>query len=172
VLSRRQASWVQILSSYDSLIEQLEGKKNPPNAPSRWCDYRKGYERPNARLVATLAATNVDPYSNVLPAIRAAQGSHSLAADVNWRIVGTPMVGDSDPSKTCKQGGPVQGSSDLDKLCKKSQKPRPITGRYTSLRTLCAVAKWIVCGMITISQVTSELFALLNSYLETTIALH
>jgi hypothetical protein len=35
VLSRRQASWVQILSSYDSLIEQLEGKKNPANAPSR-----------------------------------------------------------------------------------------------------------------------------------------
>ena len=42
--------------------------------------------------MATLAAT-VEPYDDLLPVIKTAQASDSLAADVNRRIVGTPMVG-------------------------------------------------------------------------------
>jgi len=92
VLSRRQARWAEILFSYDFVIEHLEGKKNPADGPSRRPDYEIGYERPIARLLATLAAT-VEPYDDLLPAIKTAQASDSLAADVNRRIVGTPMVG-------------------------------------------------------------------------------
>jgi len=92
VLSRRQARWAEILSSYDIVIEHLEGKKNPADGPSRRPDYEIGYERPIARLLATLAAT-VEPYDDLLPAIKTAQASDSLAADVNRTIVGTPMVG-------------------------------------------------------------------------------
>jgi len=33
VLSRRQARWAEILSSYDFVIEHLEGKKNPADGP-------------------------------------------------------------------------------------------------------------------------------------------
>jgi len=47
VLSRRQAPWAEILSSYDCVIEHLEGK-NPADGPSRRPDYQKGYERPTA----------------------------------------------------------------------------------------------------------------------------
>jgi len=35
----------------------------------------------------------VEPYDDLLPAIKTAQASDSLAADMNRRIVGTPMVG-------------------------------------------------------------------------------
>jgi hypothetical protein len=35
VLSRRQARWAEILSSYDFTIEHLEGKRNPADGPSR-----------------------------------------------------------------------------------------------------------------------------------------
>jgi len=92
VLSRRQARWAEILSSYDFVIEHLEGKKNPADGPSRRPDYEIAYERQIERLLATLAAT-VEPYDDLLPAIKTAQASDSLAADVNHRIVGTPMVG-------------------------------------------------------------------------------
>ena len=34
VLSRRQARWAEILSSYDIVIDHLEGKKNPADGPS------------------------------------------------------------------------------------------------------------------------------------------
>jgi len=118
VLSRRQARWAEILSSYDFVIEHLEGKKNPADGPSRRPDYEKGYERPTARLLATLAATTVEPYNNLLPAIKAAQASDSLATDVKRRIVGTPMVGDSDLSKTREPGGPADDDEDLDKQWK------------------------------------------------------
>jgi len=92
VLSQSQARWAEVLSSYDFVIEHLEGKKNQADGPSRRPDYEIGYESPIARLLATLAAT-VIPYDDLLPAIRTAQTSDSLAADVNRRIVGTPMVG-------------------------------------------------------------------------------
>jgi hypothetical protein len=42
--------------------------------------------------LATLADT-VEPYNDLLPAIKTPQASDSLAADVNRRIGGTPMVG-------------------------------------------------------------------------------
>jgi len=118
VLSRRQARWAEILSSYDFVIEHLEGQKNPADGPSRRPDYEKGYERPTARLLATLAATTVEPYDNLLPAIKAAQASDSLATDVKHRIVGAPMVGDSDLSKTREPGGPADDDEDLDKQWK------------------------------------------------------
>jgi len=92
VLSRRQAKWAEILSSYDIVIEHLEGKKNPADGLSRRPDYAIGYERPIERLLAMLAAT-VEPYDDLLPAIKTAQASDSLAADVNRRFIGTPMVG-------------------------------------------------------------------------------
>jgi hypothetical protein len=49
VRSRRQARWAEILSSYDFVIEHLEGKKNPADEPSRRPDYEIGYERPTAQ---------------------------------------------------------------------------------------------------------------------------
>ena len=42
VLSRRQARWAEILSSYDFHIEHLDGKKNPADGPSRRPDYEIG----------------------------------------------------------------------------------------------------------------------------------
>jgi len=103
VLSRRQGRWAEILSSYDFTIEHLEGKRNPADGPSRRPDYKEGYERPTARLLATLAVTTVESYDDLQPAIKAAQASDLLAADVKRRIVDTPMVGYADLSKT---GGP------------------------------------------------------------------
>jgi hypothetical protein len=92
VLSRRQARWAEILSSYDFVIEHLEGKKNPADGPSRRPDYEIGYERPTARLLATLATNTVEPYDDLLQEIKTAQAIDALAADVKRRIVGTPIV--------------------------------------------------------------------------------
>jgi len=103
VLSRRQARWAEILSSYDFTIKHLEGKKNPADGPSRRPDYEEGYERPTTRLFATFAVTTVQLYLDLLPAIKAVQASDSLAADVKRRIVDTRMVGYPDLSKA---GGP------------------------------------------------------------------
>jgi hypothetical protein len=97
VLSRRQARWAEILSSYDFVIEHLEGKTNPADGTSRRPDYEIGYERPIARLLAPLAAT-VEPSNDLLQVIKTAQASDSLAADVHRRIVGTPMA----DSLTCR----------------------------------------------------------------------
>jgi len=41
-LSRRQARWAEILSSYDFFIEHLEERKNPADGPSRRRDYNIG----------------------------------------------------------------------------------------------------------------------------------
>jgi hypothetical protein len=92
VLSRRQARWAEILSSYDFVIEHLEGKKNPANGPSRRHDYEIGYERPTTRLLATLAATTVEPYNDLIQEIKAAQAIDALAADMKYKIIGTPIV--------------------------------------------------------------------------------
>jgi len=96
VLSRRQARWAESLSSYDFVIEHLEGKKNPADGPSRWPDYDIGYERPTARLLATLATNTVEPYDHLLQEIKTAQAIDTLAADVKRRIFGTPIVDISD----------------------------------------------------------------------------
>jgi len=105
VLSRRQAMWAEILSSHDFVIEHLEGNKNPSDGPSRWPDYETGYERPTTRLLATLAATTVEPYNDLLPAIRTAQTTDSLAIDVNKKIVDPQMVGIPDLSESGGQDG-------------------------------------------------------------------
>jgi len=82
--SRRQARWSDVLSAYDFVIEHLEGSKNPADGPSRRPDYEIGYERPVARLLATVS---VEPYDDLMPAIIAAQASDPLAADVSAKLV-------------------------------------------------------------------------------------
>jgi len=93
VLSRRQARWAEVLSSYGFTIQHLEGTKNPADGPSRRPDYKIGYEKPVGRLLATLAAT-VEPYDDLLPASKTAQATDSLAVDVNCRLVDIPMIGE------------------------------------------------------------------------------
>ena len=107
VLSRRQARWAEILSAYDFVIEHLEGSKNPADGPSRRSDYGIGYERPTARLLATLTESNVEPYNDLLPTIKAAQATDSLAIDVNEKIVDIPMVGIPDLLESDGQDGPT-----------------------------------------------------------------
>ena len=108
VLSWRQARWAEILSSYDFTIEHLEGKNNPADGPSRRPDYEEGNERPTARLLATLVVTTVEPYDNLLLAIKAAQASDSLAIDVKRRIVDTPIVRYPHLSKAGGPDGPTE----------------------------------------------------------------
>jgi hypothetical protein len=55
-------------------------------------DYEIGYERPTARLMATLATHPVEPYDDLLQEIKTAQAIDALAADVMRRIVGTSIV--------------------------------------------------------------------------------
>jgi hypothetical protein len=88
VHSRRQARWAEILSSYDFVIQHLEGKKNPADGRSRRPDYGEGYERPTARLLATLAVTIAEPFSDLLPAIEAAQNTGPLGTDMKNKIGG------------------------------------------------------------------------------------
>jgi hypothetical protein len=89
VLSRRQARWSETLSAYDFVIQHLEGSKNRADGPSRPPDYEIGYERPVARLLATVA---VEPYDDLMPAIIAAQASDTLAVDVSAKLVDRPML--------------------------------------------------------------------------------
>ena len=69
---------------------------------------KKGYERPTTQLLATLAVTTVEPNNDLLPAIKAAQASDSLAADVQRRIVDSPMFGHPDLSKAGVLHGPAK----------------------------------------------------------------
>jgi len=96
VLSRRQARWSEVLSAYDFVIEHLEGSKNPADGPSRRPDYEIGYERPVARLLATVS---VEPYDDLMPAIIAAQASDPLAVDVSAKLVDRPMIDGTDTAK-------------------------------------------------------------------------
>lgn len=90
-LSRRQARWAEILSSYNFVVEHLEGKKNKGDGPSRRPDYEIGSRRQITLLLAALGAT-VEPDHNLLPEFQTAQVSEWLATSVQCRIVGTPMV--------------------------------------------------------------------------------
>jgi hypothetical protein len=92
VLSRRQARWGEVLSPYDFVIEHLEGKKHPADGPSRRPDYEIGYERPTARVLATLASNTVESYDDLLQEIKTAQAIDPLGADVKSRILSTPMI--------------------------------------------------------------------------------
>jgi hypothetical protein len=102
VLSRRQARWAEILSSFDFIIQHLEGKMNPADRPSRRPDYEEGYERPTARLLATLAATTVSPFNDLLPAIKAAQDTDPLATDMKNKI-GYPGLPNGQDGSTDKE---------------------------------------------------------------------
>jgi len=96
VLFRRQARWAEILSSYDFVSQHLEAKKNPADGRSRRSDYEQGYKRPTARLLATLAVTTVEPFSDLLPAIKAAQNTDPLATDMKNKIGGQDGSKDMD----------------------------------------------------------------------------
>ena len=73
VLSRQQARGAEILSSYDFVIEHLEGKKNPAKGPSRGPDYEIGYEDTTAKLLATFAATTItESYDDLVLETKAA----------------------------------------------------------------------------------------------------
>jgi len=86
VLSRRQARWAEILASYDVVIQPLEGNKNHPDGPSRRPDHEESYERPPAPLLATLAATTVSPFHDLLPATNAADDTDPLLTDMKSEI--------------------------------------------------------------------------------------
>jgi len=102
VLSRRQARWAEILSSYDFVIQHLEGKKNPADGPSSRPDYEEGYERPTARPLATLAATTVSPFDDLPPAIKAAQDTDPLGTDMKNKI-GYPGLPKGQDGSTDKE---------------------------------------------------------------------
>ena len=106
MLSRRQARWLDTLSAYDFVIDQLECSKNPADGPSRWPDYEIGYERPVARLLATIS---VEPYDDLMPAIIAAQPSVPLAADVSAKLVDRPVADGTDSAEEETQWKVVAG---------------------------------------------------------------
>ena len=82
MLSRRQARWSQILSSYDFQIKHLEGAKNPADGQSRRPEYEIGYERPIGRFLATATCTE-DHHDDLIVAIHEAQKYDRLAQDMN-----------------------------------------------------------------------------------------
>jgi len=98
-----QAKWAEILSSYNFVIEHLEGKKNPADGPSRRRNYFIGYEKPTAQLLATLVPNiTVEPYDDLLPAITIAQQTDSLVIGMKSRINDTPSIENLD-SETGEQ---------------------------------------------------------------------
>jgi len=107
VLSRRQSRWSEPLSGYDFVIEHLERSKNPADGPSRRPDYEIGYERPVARLLATVS---VEPYDDLMPAIIAAQASDPLAADVSAKLVDRPVADGTDTAEEESQWKVVAGA--------------------------------------------------------------
>jgi len=68
--------------------------------------------------LATLPATTIELYDNFLPALRAAQPSDALVADVECRLVRTLLVGDSELSKSREPGRAADDDEDLDKQYK------------------------------------------------------
>jgi hypothetical protein len=71
-----------------------------------------GYERPTARLLATVTA--VEPYDNLLLIIKTNQATHTRATDVNKIIVDIPMAGYPDLTENTR----VEGATDSHKNCK------------------------------------------------------
>jgi len=59
---------------------------NPADGPSRRPDFKEGYKRPTARLLATLAATIVHPFHALKPAIKAAPDTDPLVTDMKNKI--------------------------------------------------------------------------------------
>jgi len=107
VLSRMPMGWAEILSSYDFVIQHLEGKMNPADGPSRRPDYDEAYKRPTTRLLATLAATTVSPFDDLLQAIKAAQHTDPLPTDMKNEI------DDPDLPKTGGHDGSMDREADM-----------------------------------------------------------
>jgi len=96
VLAQRQARWAEILCSCNVDIKHWKGNQNQADEPSRRPDYQIGYERPTARLLATLATTTIELYDTLRQEIKTAPAIDHLAADVNHRIVDTPIFDIAD----------------------------------------------------------------------------
>jgi len=83
MVSRRQARWPEILSSYHFVIEHLEGMKNPVDGPSRRPDYQISHENMTAKLLANIAATTfTESHDDHQPEIKAAQETDFLATEI------------------------------------------------------------------------------------------
>jgi len=96
VLSQWQARWAEILSSYDFVIEHLEGKKNPEDRPLRRPDYEIGYENMTAKLLATLAATTIsESYGDRLPENKTGQETDFLATELRPTLDNVSTTGES-----------------------------------------------------------------------------
>jgi len=106
VLSRRQARWVETVSSYDFVIEHLGGNRNPADGPCRRPDYEIGCERPTTQLLATLTA--VERYDDLLPIMKTGQATDTLATDVDKKIVDIRMAGYPDLT----ENGRTEGATD------------------------------------------------------------
>jgi len=87
-------------------MEHLAGDRNAADGPSRRPDYAIAYERPTTQVLATLTA--FEPYNDLLPIIKTAQATDTLATEVNKKIVDIPMVGYSDQTENSK----VEGAMD------------------------------------------------------------
>ena len=83
----------------------MEGAKNPADGPSRRPDYEISYEKPVGRLKATLT---VEPYDDLLPAIKKAQATDPLAVDVSGKLVDNPM--ETAEAKNVNQWSVVAGA--------------------------------------------------------------
>jgi len=57
VLYWQHAGWVKILCSYNFIREYQEGKKSPAIGQSKRCNYKIGYKRKIAILLANLTVT-------------------------------------------------------------------------------------------------------------------
>jgi len=124
VLSMWQASWTEMLSSYDSVIEHLEGKKNPVDGPSRRRDYEIGFENTTARLLASLAATTIsESYGDLLLEFKAAQETGFVA-----RTIRPTLVDVSIPEES--QWRPINWAITYQR---RIYMPTPLRSRLTSL---------------------------------------
>jgi len=85
----RPACWAEILGSYDFIIQHLDGEKDPADRTSRRPDCEEVYKRHTAQLLASQAATTIDPFNDLLPPIKAAQDMDPLATD-RKHIIGYP----------------------------------------------------------------------------------
>jgi hypothetical protein len=96
VLSRLQPRWAEIISSYDIVIEYLEGKKNRADGPSRRLDYEIGYELMTSKLLLTLAATTItESYDDLLLEIQAAQETDFLAGEIRPTLFDVSIADES-----------------------------------------------------------------------------
>lgn len=59
---------------------------SPADGPSRRPDYEDGSKRPTTQLLETLATTTIDPFNDLIPAIKAAQDSDLVLTDMKNKI--------------------------------------------------------------------------------------